>query len=182
MDAITLLTQRRSVPRLSSPAPSGDALNVILDAGLRAPDHGALTPWEFIVAEGDGLDKLSAILKRAAESDGASDGIIEKATNGPFRAPMVITVIARTKQHDKVPLVEQYISAGCAAQAMQMAAVAQGFQGFWRTGNWAYHTEVRAALNVEGDDAIVGFLYLGSAENTQSSIPKRSRDKFVTYL
>ncbi len=139
MDALQLLTQRRSIPKLLAPAPQGDALENMIASGLRAPDHGALTPWEFVVATGEGLDKLSAILKRAAEADDEEAAVIEKAANAPYRAPMVITVIARTKQHDKVPVIEQHISAGCAAQAMQMAAVAQGFQGFWRTGKWAYH-------------------------------------------
>ncbi|MFD2177287.1 NAD(P)H nitroreductase [Veronia pacifica] len=182
MDALTLLTHRRSVPRLSSPAPSGDVLDAILDAGLRAPDHGALTPWQFVVAEGQGLDTLSEILKKAAEESNEPQEMVDKAAKAPYRAPMVITVIARTRHHDKVPLVEQYISAGCAAQAMQMAAVAQGFQGFWRTGSWAYHPSVREALGVEGDDAIVGFLYLGSAENSQPAVPSREKDKFVSYL
>lgn len=182
MDAITLLTQRRSIPRLLAPAPSGEALENMLAAGLRAPDHGALTPWEFVVATGEGLDKLSEILRRAAEADNEDDAMVEKARTAPYRAPMVITVIARTKQHDKVPVIEQHISAGCAAQAMQMAAVAQGFQGFWRTGKWAYHPVVREAFNVSGDDEIVGFLYVGTPDCTPASVPKRDTASYVTYL
>lgn len=182
MDAITLLTQRRSIPRLLAPAPTGEALDNMLAAGLRAPDHGALTPWEFVVATGEGLDKLSAILKSAAEADNEEGAVVEKATKSPYRAPMVITVIARTKQHDKVPVIEQHISAGCAAQAMQMAAVAQGFQGFWRTGKWAYHPVVRDAFNVSGDDEIVGFLYVGTPDCTPAGVPKRDTSKYVTYL
>ncbi|WP_283130305.1 NAD(P)H nitroreductase [Enterovibrio norvegicus] len=182
MDALSLLTQRRSIPRLAEPAPSGDALNNMIAAGLRAPDHGALTPWQFVVATGEGLEKLSDILKRAAESDNAEDAVVEKALKSPFRAPMVITVIARTKQHDKVPVIEQHISAGCAAQAMQMAAVAQGFQGFWRTGKWAYHPVVRDAFNVSGDDEIVGFLYVGTPGCEPANPPKRDTSKFVTFL
>ncbi|NVP02405.1 nitroreductase, partial [Photobacterium damselae subsp. damselae] len=37
MDALTLLLNRRSLPRLAEPAPSGEALENILRAGLRAP-------------------------------------------------------------------------------------------------------------------------------------------------
>ncbi len=32
---------------------------------------------------------------------------------------MVITVIAKVTEHEKVPAIEQHLSAGCAAQAMQ---------------------------------------------------------------
>lgn len=47
---------------------------------------------------------------------------IEKARNAPFRAPLIITVVARCEDHPKVPRWEQEMSAGCAVMAMQMAA------------------------------------------------------------
>ncbi|MGG5828470.1 nitroreductase, partial [Aeromonas salmonicida] len=31
---------------MTTPAPSGEVLDNILKAGLRAPDHGTLTPWQ----------------------------------------------------------------------------------------------------------------------------------------
>ncbi|PCE67761.1 NAD(P)H nitroreductase [Salinivibrio sp. YCSC6] len=182
MNALDLLLQRRSIPRLAEPAPSGQTLENILQAGLRAPDHGALTPWQFVVCEGEGLTRLSQILVEAAKADGADDTAIEKAKQAPFRAPMVIAVIARTRFHEKVPTIEQHISAGCATQAMQMAAVAQGFQGFWRTGSFAYHPVVRQALDVDGDDAIVGFLYLGTPDCAPANAPTRDTSKYVKYL
>ena len=52
MDALDLLLNRRSIAKLSDPAPEGVALENIIKAGLRAPDHGALTPWRFVIAHG----------------------------------------------------------------------------------------------------------------------------------
>lgn len=182
MDALELLLNRRSVAKLSAPAPSGDVLSNILKAGLRAPDHGALTPWRFIVAEGEGLQKLADILVNAAQEDGQPEAVIEKLRNAPFRAPMVITAIAKVTPHDKVPVLEQYLSAGCAVQAMQMAAVAQGFQGFWRSGEWMFNPKVNQAFGMTGEDQIVGFLYLGSADSQPSKIPERNLNHFVEYL
>ncbi|KLV10716.1 NAD(P)H nitroreductase [Photobacterium ganghwense] len=182
MDALTLLLNRRSLPKLAAPAPQGDALDNIFRAGLRAPDHAALTPWRFIVSEGEGLQKLADILVEAAKADGAEEAVIEKASKAPFRAPMVITVVAKVTEHDKVPVIEQHLSAGCAVQAMQMAAVAQGFAGIWRTGSWAYHPVVREALGVSGEDLIAGFLYLGTADCRDAKAPERDLSQFVEYL
>ena len=182
MDALALLLNRRSLPKMIAPAPEGEALDAIFRAGLRAPDHAGLTPWRFIVSQGEGLDRLSGILQSAAQEDGADDATIEKASRSPYRAPMVITVVAKVTAHDKVPTIEQYLSAGCAAHAMQMAAVAQGFAAFWRTGKWAYHNVVREALGVSGDDMIVGFLYLGSAGCRDAKAPERDLAQFVEYL
>lgn len=182
MDALDLLLNRRSISKLSEPAPEGKALENIIRAGLRAPDHAGLTPWRFVIAQGEGLGKLSDILVEAAEADQSEQAVIDKVKNAPFRAPMVITVIAKVTEHDKVPALEQHLSAGCAVQAMQMAAVAQGFQGFWRSGHWMFHQNVRQAFGLEGDDAIVGFLYLGTPGCTPLKVPERDLSKFVEYL
>lgn len=182
MDALELLLNRRSIAKLSAPAPTGPVLENILRAGLRAPDHANLTPWRFVVAEGEGLNTLSSILVKAAKTEESDAAVIEKLKNAPFRAPMVITVIAKVTPHDNVPAIEQHISAGCAAQAMQMAAVAQGFQGFWRSGKWMFHEEVRQAFGLTGDDEIVGFLYIGTPGCSPMTVPERDLQQFVEYL
>lgn len=43
-----LLLTRSSCGLLQAPAPSGDVLEHILQAGLRAPDHGHLQPFQFL--------------------------------------------------------------------------------------------------------------------------------------
>lgn len=182
MDALELLLTRRSVAKLNAPAPEGKVLENIIRAGLRAPDHANLTPWRFVIAQGSGLQTLSDILVKAAMADNSDEAAITKVKNAPFRAPMVITVIAKVTPHEKVPAFEQYLSAGCAVQAMQMAAVAQGYQGIWRSGHWMFHPRVRHALGLEGDDQIVGFLYLGTPGITPLKVPERELSNYVEYL
>lgn len=182
MDALELLLNRRSIAKLSAPAPEGVALENIIQAGLRAPDHGNLQPWRFVIAQGEGLSKLSDILLGAAQQENSEQAVLDKVKNAPFRAPMVITVIAKVSEHEKVPAFEQHLSAGCAVQAMQMAAVAQGFQGFWRSGKWMFHPSVHQAFGLEGDDQIVGFLYLGTPGCEPMKAPKRNLSNFVEFL
>lgn len=52
MDALTLLLNRHSCGRLAEPAPAGEVLDNILKAGLRAPDHGTLTPGSSSCSKG----------------------------------------------------------------------------------------------------------------------------------
>lgn len=52
MDALELLINRRSASRLAEPAPTGEQLQNILRAGMRAPDHKSMQPWHFFVIEG----------------------------------------------------------------------------------------------------------------------------------
>ncbi len=162
MDALELLLNRRSASRLAEPAPNGIALENIIRAGMRAPDHGALQPWRFVIIEGEGRQRLSDVLARSAVAAEMDAKGIDKATQSPFRAPLIITVIAFCDTQTKVPHWEQVVSAGCAVQAMQMAALAQGFNGIWRTGPWVARGDVREAFGCREQDEIVGFLYLGT--------------------
>ena len=168
MDAITLLTTRYSSPRLTEPAPGGEALELIKQAALRVPDHGGLKPWRFVVFQGKtALAKLGDIFAEAAIEDDPSiaNEILERARQLPLRAPMVIACIAKCTDHHKVPLHEQVQSAACAVMAMQQAAFAQGFGGIWRTGAYTQYEFVKQTLGLGEDDEIVGYLYLGSCVN-----------------
>jgi len=183
MDALDLLLNRRSASRLAAPAPAGEALQNIIHAGMRAPDHGALQPWRFVIAENDGLTRFSEVLRAAAIKDGADEKAIEKATQAPLRAPQIITVIATCKDSPKVPQWEQLLSAGCAVHAMQMAALAQGFNGIWRTGAWTEHALVREAFGCREQDEIVGFLYLGTPQlKAATKVTPPDSTPFVSYF
>lgn len=164
MDALELLVNRRSASRLAEPAPTGEALENILRAGLRAPDHGTLTPWQFFIIEGEGRERFSQLLESTAQAAGQDEKAVEKARSAPFRAPLIITVVAKCQQHHKVPVWEQELSAGCAVMAMQMAAAAQGFNGIWRSGWFTDSPLVREGFNCGELDKIVGFLYLGTPQ------------------
>lgn len=182
MDAITLLTERGSSPQLTFPGPTEAQLSQIVEAGLRAPDHGGLTPWEFLIAEGEGLNRLGDILFEAAKANGVEGEQLARARLLPTRAPMVITIISRVKDHPKVPPLEQHLSAGCAAMAMQMAAQAQGLGGMWRTGSYAFDDHVRQALGVRGDDQIIGFLYLGTPKQAPKAKRKLDPSQYLRRL
>lgn len=162
MDALDLLLNRHSCARLSEPAPADEALEKILKAGLRAPDHGTLTPWQFILIEGEGRERFGDLLAAAAAERGEPEEAIERCLDAPLRAPLIIAVATRFHDHPKVPRLEQELSAGCAVMAMQMAAQAQGFNGIWRSGWFIFDDIVAKGLGLGEDDQLVGFLYLGT--------------------
>ncbi|MBT1449377.1 NAD(P)H nitroreductase [Glaciecola sp. XM2] len=181
MQALDLLLTRSSQPRLQAPAPEGEALQNILKSAMRAPDHRSLSPWRFIVCTGDGLQKLGAIFEEAAICNGADASVVDRASQLPLRAPMVIVAICNHIEHDGVPWVEQVASSACAVQAMQMAAVAQGFQGIWRTGTYARDESVKKAFNCKSEDEILGFLYLGTSPLKAMAKPAKSLDDYFEH-
>lgn len=182
MNSIDLLLNRQSNPFLTAPAPTGSILENILKAGMKAPDHGALTPWRFIIAEGEGLDKLSTIYSKAILETSSDSKKIEKVKKMPYRAPMIIIITTRYQTHEKVPEKEQLITAGCAAHAMQMAAYAQGFGAMWRTGELSYNNTVKEALDIDLKEDIVGYLYVGTIKKELPQKPEKSYQSYTRYL
>lgn len=162
MDAFELLTTRSSMPRLIEPGPSTDQFNLMLKAAGRAPDHMALMPYEFIVFQGDERQQLGRIFSQAAEYKGLDATQVTQASQLPLRAPMVVVVAMKYQAHDKVPRDEQLASAACTALLMQQTAFAQGLGAIWRTGWFAEDEAVKSQLQLRPEDAIVGFMYVGT--------------------
>ncbi|MFC3031326.1 NAD(P)H nitroreductase [Pseudoalteromonas fenneropenaei] len=179
MDAIELLLERQSDARLIAPGPNAEQLAIIQQAALKAPDHGALAPWRFIVVEGEGLTRLGELFYQAAVKEGQDERTLSRAKELPLRAPMVIIAIAKTQpEHSKVPVLEQIESAACATMAMQQAAFAQGLGAIWRTGHFAVSPTVKAALKAHEHDEIVGYLYIGTPELTVKKTARRDPNAF----
>jgi len=182
MDAIEALTTRASPLQLADPAPDRDALNAMLRAAARAPDHGRLRPWRFLVITGAARSRLGDMLATAlrAREPEAPEAAVEKERTKPLRAPLMIVVAARIRETRKIPAVEQIISAGAAAQNILVAAHALGFGGFWRTGPPAYDEQVKTALGLDASDSIVGFLYIGTPAVAAPPQPPADLAELVT--
>jgi nitroreductase len=179
MDALVALHTRTAAPRLEEPAPGDAALDQILRAGLRAPDHGMLRPWRFLVVEGQSRYKLGQLFVDALQPKTPEEA--EKLRSSPLRAPMIIVGIATVKEHPKVPAIEQIESCAAAVQNMSVAAHALGFGSIWKTGAPAYDARVKQALGLKETDAIVGYLYVGTPTTRDRHPPILRMGDYVEY-
>jgi nitroreductase len=168
VDAFDAILSRRSAGRLTEPAPSESELRTLLAAAAAAPDHGELRPFRFIVLRGEGKDAFGSVLADAYVARCAADGVepdpakVAKDRVKLGRAPLVVVVAAVRVPSHKIPFEEQENAAAAAAQNLLLAATALGYGSMWRTGPEAYDPAVKAALGLSPDDAIVGFVYLGT--------------------
>ncbi|MBI6604255.1 MULTISPECIES: nitroreductase family protein [Pseudomonas] len=181
MQALDALLNRVSVPRLLEPAPTPAQREVLFAAAMRAPDHGQLRPWRFLTVEGAAREQMGTLLAEAArlQDPQAPQAAIDKAQNGPLRAPLVVVVIARLQEHFKVPKSEQLLAAACAAHGILLAAYAQGIGAVWRTGELSYSAHVARGLGLAANEEVIGFLYLGTPQNPPRTAPKEDVAAFV---
>ena len=160
---------RCSVPArlLNEPAPTDAELDAILETAMRAPDHASLKPWRFLVIRGDARQRLGEIFAEAlCRRDPLADGPArEKELGRPLRSPLIVAVCAVVvEDNPKVPVVEQIVTCGAAAQNMLNAAHAMGYAAIMLTGRNARDPYVKASLGLEEKDEIVGFLYFGTPD------------------
>jgi nitroreductase len=182
MDMLEGLKSRVSMPLLVEPAPTEAQLENIWQAALRAPDHGCLKPYRFIVIDGDKRAELGELflqrqLQRKPESD---ETTIKKTRNMPMRAPMLIVLVACPQEHPKVPAAEQVQTTACAGQNILHAAFAQGLGAVWRTGWVAEDQQIQTALGIKEDEEMLGFIYLGTPKTALKDVPIVNSAEFVS--
>ena len=173
MRALELLLSRQSIGLLEEPAPEGAELNLILDAGLRAPDHGRLRPWRFVVIRGDARRAWGERLAEAALARDPDNGaaIGERSRAWVARTPLIIAVGAKVVAGHKIPVIEQVLSVGVAAMNMLNAIHLLGYGGMWVTGANTYDPRLNTLLGFEAPSRLVGFLAVG----TPKAIPRAER-------
>ena len=67
VDLLTAIESRASALKLMEPGPTRAHLEQIMRACMRAPDHGRLRPWRFVVLEGAAREKLGNEMARCGE-------------------------------------------------------------------------------------------------------------------
>lgn len=183
MDALTLLQQRNSAPKLCEPGPDPQALDCMLRAATRAPDHANLRPWRFLLIQGDARHELGNLFAEAlvARAPDVAEAEQAKARSKALRAPLIVAVAVRYTEHPKVPFIEQQLSAGCAAHALLLAAQALGYAGIWRTGANAFDRHVMQGLGLAANESLVGFVYIGTREGRPKPLPEHKPQDFAEH-
>ena len=163
VDILSAMTQRVSNPRLKEPVPSRSELEQMFRCAVRAPDHGKLRPWRFIVLQGNALDRLGdAFVETQPDLDEVKQ---QRLRAKPKRAPMIIVAVAKIDaNHNKVPVWEQQVAVGIAVQNIQLAAQAMGYGSMWRTGAITDEAAVKAHLGLAPNEQIIAFLYMGTVD------------------
>ena len=96
MDLLSGIESRTSALKLSAPGPTREHIERIIGAGARAPDHGRLRPWRFVVLEGDArkvlADAMAGLLQSKMPT--ATPEQLDAERNKPMRAPTIVVVAA----------------------------------------------------------------------------------------
>ena len=166
-ETLELLATRRSAyaPEMGEPGPTQSELEQILQLALRVPDHGKLEPWRLLLFQGDARKNFGAVLRDAyqrSHPDATKEELAFEAARFE-RAPVVVAVISSPRENPKIPEWEQILSVGALCQNLLLATNAMGYGGQWISEWYAYDSHINAALGLEAQERIAGFVYLGTS-------------------
>jgi nitroreductase len=167
--ALRSMATRRSVSKVGPETPTDTELAELLDAVTPVADHKALRPWRLITLRGDDRLRLGEALDAAAGVQREPGEYNPK----PFRAELLIALIASPTSHPKVPEWEQHVTAAGAGHLLELALWQAGWGVMWRTGILANAPEVRAAHGLADSELLMGWLYVG---NIDERFRKRMRE------
>lgn len=181
-EIIAFLTDRRSLPAklMTPPSPDDATIARILHLASRVPDHGKLEPWRFAVLSPAAAARVGDLAVARAAETGAD---AQKGRGVYARGLTAIVVIGRPQPSDKVPHVEQVLSAGALCQNILIVATAMGWGANWLTG-WPAHDPVFAAraFGTTGEEWVAGIIHLGTLTDPPPDRPRPDAARLTTWF
>lgn len=179
-ETLKLLAGRRSASAalLVAPGPSAKELDDLLRLAARVPDHGKLTPWRFVILEGEAKAGLVEGLKDLAAGEPNPDKAVA-ALAKLANPPTTVLVVAKAPS-PKMPAWEQELSAGAVCTILLIAAEAMGYGANWITDWYAYTPEAVKLAGLSEGERIAGFIHIGTAPEAPLERERPDMGEIVT--
>lgn len=183
--AFDFLARRRSHPAktFNGRVPDRAALEPILTAALRVPDHGMLTPWRIVVLQRTALMRVADLAEKRGQDLGLDEVAIGKGRGQFERAHLAVVVISAPVMPHKVPASEQVASAAALCMNIVHASYAAGWAAQWLTG-WPAHDKSFAhqAFGASEGEAIAGIIHIGAVDEEAPDRPRPDPARIIEWV
>jgi nitroreductase len=152
-------------------APTKRELLPLIEAAASVADHASLRPWRVIALRGEARERLGRAL---AEASGLDGGAADKMAAKPLRAPLLLAIVVSPKPSHKVPRWEQEAVASGVAHALSLVLDEAGWGVMWRTGLQTRSGAVHRMHELEPDETLLGWLYVGGKPSKRKSGRRKS--------
>lgn len=172
-DLMDLLALRYSVsPKfLAPPAPTSSQWQQAAELALRAPDHGGLRPFRFVVVGDSQRPALAELFAQQALRRGHGTDEAQKARERAFNGPGLVALVAHVREGvADVPVHEQWLCVGAALMNFMNALHLMGFGAKALSGASVADPAIREAFCKEGE-TLVSWVVAGRP--TRAAHPKQ---------
>ena len=182
--ALAFLQNRRSrsAKAMVLPVPSDGQVTEILTAAVRVPDHGKLEPWRFVVLQKASMTRLADLAEMRAKALGYDAEKTAKGRGQFDLGLLAVAVISSPKPSEKVPQIEQVLSAGAVCLGILNAAEAAGWAANWLSG-WPSHDRgfVEAAFGLAPHETVAGIVHIATEAHAGIDRPRPDLARLVEW-
>jgi len=170
MDTYDAIARRVSTREFTDEPVPRYAIERLLAAAVRAPNHKLTEPWRFVVLLGEAKARY-ALLRRAHRlrkfppGDEAGVKSADKHEREALATPALIVVLC-ARSDDPVRQEEDYGATMMAIQNLLTAATADGYGSYLKTGGIMDDPDLRALVGAPEGFRIVGLVSLGRPTGT----------------
>ncbi len=153
-DLLAALSERYSVgpKHLAEPAPSEAELARAVMLALRAPDHGGLRPFRFVLVALEQRAVLGELFAEGARRRGLPADEVERARERAHNGPGLLALVGRLRDDQaEVPPREQLLSAGAGLMNLLNALHLMGYGAKVLSGASVDDPPVRDAFCRDGE-------------------------------
>jgi nitroreductase len=172
-EALAALASRYSTGArmLVPPAPSDAQWAEAARIAARAPDHGRLRPFRFVIVGDEHRARLSELFAQDALRRGQSPADVERARERAYNGPGLAALIGRFRAGvDDVPVQEQWMCCGAALMNFLNALHLVGFGAKAVSGPSVRDAAIRAAFCAEGETLLTWVI-----AGTTGQVPRAKR-------
>ncbi|MDN6041879.1 oxidoreductase [Acetobacter orientalis] len=183
MTPLDMLLSRASTDHLVEPAPSAAQLADVLATAMRAPDHGKLRPWRYVLIEGDArplaAERIVASMLRLDPN--APEAKLTKRRTRFSTMPLIIALGMHLRPDNKIPLWEQEMAVAAATMNVLNALHATGFGAVWVSGEITEDPVLAAELGLPAPHKLAGFLFVGTPAEQRQPPRRPDSAQFSAY-
>lgn len=185
-DLLEFLRTRRSnmSKMMTGPGPDDKTLQDILTIAARVPDHRKLSPWRFIIFQGEARERIGVHLGRVSKANNPDlpEDKVEFETRRFLRAPVVVGVVSNPVDCVRgTPEWEQRLSSAICCYNMCLAAQGHGFAAQWLTEWYSYDPDIAAELGLGESEKFSGFIYIGTTETPSMPRPRPKMGEIISH-
>lgn len=177
------IIQRRSIKKFNGQPVNREDVLDILDHAVWAPNHGNREPWRFVVACGEEVTALHALLRDITIpkwQDLSSEDLAKQMA--PFTLPggfVFVIVPEDVRQKERL---EDYAAASSMLQNMQLLAWDKGIGSCWKTPVFLDNPKFREALKVRAGERIMAMLQVGYFDELPKAKERKKAADLVTIF
>jgi nitroreductase len=184
MNALDLLSSRRSIREFTARVPSRDEIQTLLDHAVTVPNHRLTQPWRFYVLGPESRRSFGLVLggrkARKLEDAAAAELLRQKVADEHAALPLMIAV-AVTRSDNPEICEEDYAAGMMAVQNISLAAVALGLGTHIKTGAVMDDPAARTAIGVGDGERVIAILNVGEPATVPAAKARRAASEVTTW-